>query len=87
MRLDEYDISHPVGVRVVSTTRITADEAPEEVREIVLEAPAEAFPVSAGQNIGVLAPAPSGFGKEDHLRLYSVADVPVCAGEKLNTHG
>ena len=75
-RLDEYDIETKYRATVVSSERITSEESPEEVREIVLDVEREDFPFHVGQSIGVLAPGSPEFGNEFHLRLYSVADLP-----------
>ncbi len=76
MRLQEYDINNRYNARVVSTERITREESPEEVRELILEVADGSYNVKVGQNIGVLAPGQKEFGQESHFRLYSVADLP-----------
>ena len=74
--LDEFDTDPRFTAHVVENERITAEGAPAEVREIVLDVEREEFPFQIGQSIGVLAPPAAGFGQEHHFRLYSVADVP-----------
>jgi len=75
-RLEDYDIETKYRATVVSTERITSEESPEEVRELVLDVERVNFPFRLGQSIGVLAPGSPEFGNEHHLRLYSVADLP-----------
>jgi ferredoxin--NADP+ reductase len=74
--LSAYDTEPRYRARVVSTQRITPEASPEEVRELVLEVEADAFPIQVGQSIGVLAPGSPAFGQAHHFRLYSVADLP-----------
>ena len=74
MNLDDYDKTERFVATVVSSTRITADDADAEIREIVLEIQRENFDYSPGQSIGILIPGPHEFGHDFHFRLYSVAD-------------
>jgi ferredoxin--NADP+ reductase len=74
MRLQDLDTNHRFTAHVISSDLITP-ESDEEVREIVLDV--EGAPgYSVGQSIGVLAPGDEAFGGKEHLRLYSVADMP-----------
>ena len=75
MRLQDYDIQSKVKATVIDSQRITSHQAPE-VRAITLETQKASLDVSAGQNVGVLVAGRSEFGQENHLRLYSIADVP-----------
>jgi len=74
--LGEYDTTTRSRARVVSSERLTPERSEEEVRELVLEVDRGDFPYLIGQSVGVLAPGAPGFGKKDHFRLYSVADLP-----------
>lgn len=74
--LDEYDRGARYGATVVSSERITPPESSEEVREIILDVDRPDFPFKVGQSIAILAPGSADFGREHHLRLYSVADLP-----------
>ena len=74
MNLDDYDKTERFAATVVSSTRITSDDADAEIREIVLEVDREDFDYSPGQSIGILIPGPHEFGHDFHFRLYSVAD-------------
>lgn len=74
MNLDDYDKTERFIATVLSSTRITSDDADAEIREIVLEIEREDFDYSPGQSIGILIPGPHEFGHDFHFRLYSVAD-------------
>jgi ferredoxin--NADP+ reductase len=76
MRLDDYDTQERFDATVVSSERITAKNSTEEVRELVLDVEHPALTYEIGQSIGVFAPGNPKFGKKDHFRLYSVADLP-----------
>ena len=76
MRLQDYDTNQRFEASVVSTERITPDDSPDDVRELVLEFSDPAFSPRVGQNIGILAPGRQEFGQEYHLRLYSIAGIP-----------
>jgi ferredoxin--NADP+ reductase len=75
MRLDDYDTSQRFDATVLSSERITP-ESTDEVREIMLEVDRPDFRYRIGQSVGVLAPGDPSFGRHDHFRLYSVADLP-----------
>ena len=75
MRLGDYDTSERFDATVLSSERITS-EAAVEVRELVLEVDRPDFRYRIGQSIGVIAPGDPGFGRHEHFRLYSVADLP-----------
>ena len=74
-KLEEYDTTTRFQARVVASERITPPRSEEEVRELVLEVECADFPFFPGQSIGVLAPGAPDFGKKEHFRLYSVADL------------
>lgn len=74
MRLEDYDKDERFRTQVLSSTRITADEAEVEIREIILQVDRSQFDYQPGQSIGVLVPGPHEFGHEHHFRLYTVAD-------------
>jgi ferredoxin--NADP+ reductase len=75
-RLEDYDTQQQFQATVVSSERITAEEAPE-VRELTLDLHTPGFELQLGQSLGVLAPGDAAFGQEHHFRLYSVADLPA----------
>jgi ferredoxin--NADP+ reductase len=76
MNLREFDISHPYTGMVRSNSRITPDQSPEDVREIVIDVEGDAFDYQVGQVVGVLVPGPHAFGHDVHFRLYTLADTP-----------
>ncbi len=76
MNLDDYDKAERFAATVLSSTRITADDADAEIREIVLEVDRADFDYEPGQSIGLLVPGPHEMGQEYPFRLYSVADTP-----------
>jgi ferredoxin--NADP+ reductase len=61
---------------VVSNHRLTPEGAEEDVRELVLDVDRGDLVCEVGQSVGVFAPGEPAFGRPDHLRLYSVADLP-----------
>ena len=81
MRLDDYDKHERFTATVVSSERITPEEAEVEIREIVLEVDRADFAYAPGQSIGVLVPGPHELGHEIHFRLYSVADTRSAEGK------
>lgn len=76
MNLDDYDKAERFAAKVLSSTRITADDADAEIRELVLEIDRADFDYKPGQSIGVIIPGPHEMGHEHHFRLYSIADTP-----------
>ena len=83
MQLQDYDTTTRFQATVVSSERITPPDAPDEIREIVLEVDQPGFQLTVGQNIGILAPGDEEFGKEYHFRLYSLAGTPEHDGGSL----
>ncbi len=77
MKLDDYDKQERFDARVLSSVRITPEDADAEVREIVFEVNRPDFDYQPGQSIGVLTPGPHELGHDEHFRLYSVADTPA----------
>ena len=81
MNLDDYDKAERFAATVLSSTRITADDADAEIREMVLEVDRADFDYRPGQSIGLLVPGPHEMGQDYHFRLYSVADTPSKSGD------
>ena len=77
MKLDDYDKQERFDAKVLSSVRITPEDADAEVREIVLEVNRPDFDYQPGQSIGILTPGPHELGHDEHFRLYSVADTPA----------
>lgn len=76
MRLEDYDTSQQYKASVKQTSRITADDSKEEVRELILEIDDRAFDYKVGQSIGVLVPGRLEIGNKNLFRLYSIATPP-----------
>jgi ferredoxin--NADP+ reductase len=74
MRLEDFDTGTTYDARVLSSARITPQDASEEVREIVLEVQRENFEYHPGQSVGVIISGEHAMGHKHHFRLYSVAD-------------
>lgn len=74
MKLDEYSKDRQFAATVLSSERITPEEAEAEIRELVLEVDRADLEYAAGQSIGVVIPGPHELGHEYHFRLYTVAD-------------
>ena len=68
-----YTASNPVTARVQGTYRLTAENAGNDVRHIILEFGGQPFPVLEGQSVGVIPPGVDGNGKPHQPRLYSVS--------------
>lgn len=75
--LDEYAEAERSGATLISTTRLNPDSSEAEVRELVLEIDRPAFDCRVGQSVALIVPGDPEFGKPEHLRLYSVADLPA----------
>jgi ferredoxin--NADP+ reductase len=76
MHLDELDLDPRFTATVVHSERITPAQSSDEVRELVLDVAAPQWSLEIGQSIAVIAPGQEAFGQKDHVRLYSVADLP-----------
>jgi len=68
-----FGIDTPAIATVTGNFRLTAADAGSDIRHIVLDFGAAAFPVLEGQSIGVLPPGVDATGKPHYIRLYSVA--------------
>jgi benzoyl-CoA 2,3-dioxygenase component A len=68
-----YAVQRPAAATVAGNFRITDENASADVRHIVLDFGATAFPVLEGQTIGIVPPGAGPDGKPHHVRLYSVA--------------
>ena len=77
MRLEDYDTSLQYKASVKKTSRITADDSKEEVKELVLEIDDKAFKYKVGQSIGVLIPGQPQIGNKSSFRLYTIATPPT----------
>ncbi|CAA7627477.1 benzoyl-CoA 2,3-epoxidase subunit BoxA [Magnetospirillum sp. SS-4] len=68
-----YSRETPVTARVAGNMRITDAGAESDIRHVVLDFQANAFPVLEGQSIGILPPGTDDKGRPHNIRLYSVA--------------
>jgi benzoyl-CoA 2,3-dioxygenase component A len=68
-----FGINNPAVATVTGNLRLTGPGATSDIRHIVLDFGATAFPVLEGQSIGILPPGCDAQGKPHHVRLYSVA--------------
>lgn len=68
-----YSIHKPAIATVSGNFRLTGDDATSDIRHIVLDFGALAFPVLEGQTIGIVPPGLDENGNPHHVRLYSVA--------------
>jgi benzoyl-CoA 2,3-dioxygenase component A len=68
-----HTLAKPAIATVTGNHRLTAEGASADVRHIVLDFGAAAFPVLEGQTIGILPPGTDASGKPHYVRLYSIA--------------
>jgi len=68
-----HTLAKPAVATVSGNFRLTAEGASADIRHIVLDFGATAFPVLEGQTIGVIPPGIDAEGRPHHVRLYSVA--------------
>lgn len=83
MNADLTEHDNIVNSEVIETYRISPPDT-EEVRQLVLQVDDPAFRVRPGQNIGVVVKGDSAFGRNQHVRRYSINDVtPVEDGDGI----
>jgi benzoyl-CoA 2,3-dioxygenase component A len=68
-----YNAGKPAIARVMGNFRITAPDAENDIRHIVLDFGSTAFPILEGQSIGILPEGEDEDGKPHRMRLYSVS--------------
>ena len=83
-RINLFNRDAPAMATVTGTFRITAPLAESDVRHLVLDFGAVAFPVLEGQSIGIVPPGMDAAGKPHAMRLYSIASARD--GERPNTN-
>ncbi|MBM3528506.1 MAG: benzoyl-CoA 2,3-epoxidase subunit BoxA [Alphaproteobacteria bacterium] len=83
-RINLYNRQRPAIATVTGTFRLTAPDADNDVRHVILDFGDTAFPVLEGQSIGIVAPGADGSGAPHRVRLYSVASPRD--GEKPNAN-
>jgi benzoyl-CoA 2,3-dioxygenase component A len=69
-----YNLQKPAVATVTGNFGLTDDGATSDIRHIVLDFGATAFPVLEGQTIGIVPPGVDSNGRAHHVRLYSVAN-------------
>ena len=83
-RINLFNRAHPAMATVAGNLRITGADASSDVRHIILDFGAVAFPVLEGQSIGIVPPGHDKQGRPHAMRLYSVASARD--GERPNTN-
>ena len=68
-----HTLQKPAAATVSGNFRLTGDGASSDIRHIVLDFGATAFPVLEGQTIGIVPPGVDTQGRPHYVRLYSVA--------------
>ena len=79
-----FNRANPATATVTGNIRITAPGASSDVRHIILDFGAVAFPVLEGQSIGLVPPGADAAGRSHAMRLYSIASARD--GERPNTN-
>jgi len=74
--LEEYGAAERFHATLVASERLNSDGSEAEVRELVLEIERPELACQVGQSLALVVPGDPEFGKPEHLRLYSVADLP-----------
>jgi benzoyl-CoA 2,3-dioxygenase component A len=72
-KINLYNRSNPAIATVSGNYRLTAPDADNDVRHIILDFGSHTFPVLEGQSIGIIAPGVDTDGKPHRIRLYSIA--------------
>ncbi len=83
-RINLFNRARPAMATVTGNLRITGAETSSDVRHIILDFGAVAFPVLEGQSIGIVPPGVDARGQAQAMRLYSVASARD--GERPNTN-
>ncbi|MBL0027441.1 MAG: ferredoxin-NADP reductase [Saprospiraceae bacterium] len=78
--LAEYKTEVSYKAKVQSSKRLTPLDS-EEIREIILEVHDPNFKCKVDQSFGVIVQHEGPFGNAEHLRFYSVADIPGTNGK------
>lgn len=83
-RVNLFGRGNPAEATVTGNFRLTAADASADIRHIILDLGATAFPVLEGQSIGIIVPGTDAQGRPHKMRLYSVASPRD--GERPNTN-
>ena len=68
-----HTFAQPALATVTGNFALTAPDASSDIRHIVLDFGATAFPVLEGQTIGIVPPGTDAHGRPHFVRLYSIA--------------
>ncbi len=74
--LADYDTANRFGATLVATQRLNPGSKDPEVRELTLELELPEIELAVGQSLALIVPGDPQLGKREHVRLYSVADLP-----------
>jgi benzoyl-CoA 2,3-dioxygenase component A len=83
-QINLYNRQRAAVATVTGNFRLTAPDADNDVRHVILDFGDTTFPVLEGQSIGIIAPGVDGSGAPHRVRLYSVASSRD--GEKPSTN-
>ncbi len=83
-QINLYNRQRPAIATVTGNFRLTAPDADNDVRHVILDFGDTTFPVLEGQSIGIVAPGVDEGGAPHRMRLYSVASSRD--GEKPSTN-
>lgn len=83
-RINLFGRKQPAATTVTGNFRLTAENASADIRHIILDLGATAFPVLEGQSIGIVLPGTDDNGRPHKMRLFSVASPRD--GERPNTN-
>jgi benzoyl-CoA 2,3-dioxygenase component A len=83
-RINLFGRKQPAEATVTGNFRLTAENASADIRHIILDFGATAFPVLEGQSIGIVLPGTDENGRPHKMRLFSVASPRD--GERPNTN-
>jgi benzoyl-CoA 2,3-dioxygenase component A len=83
-RINLFNRDNPAIATITGNLRITHPDASSDVRHLILDFGAVAFPVLEGQSIGITPPGTDAAGKPHAMRLYSIASSRD--GERPNTN-
>lgn len=74
--LSDYDTSRRYRATLVASNRLNTGSPEAEVRELLFEIDRPGLAAEIGQSLAVVVPGDPEFGRPEHVRLYSIADVP-----------
>ena len=83
-RVNLFNRANPAQAKVTGNFRVTKRGTSSDVRHIVLDFGAVAFPVLEGQSIGIVPPGTDAQGRAHAMRLYSISSARD--GERPNTN-